>query len=60
MAELQAVVTFLFFDILAQIKTALEAEFCRLSNYGSRFGSFGWCDGLICILQSRGGGDFTS
>ena len=39
-AQLQTIVTVLFFEILAQIMTALESEFCLLSNYGNRFGSY--------------------
>ena len=36
--EFKLFVTLLFFDIFAEIKTFLKAGFCRLSNYGSRFG----------------------
>ena len=50
-AWIQAIVTLLFFDILAEIGTFLEAEFCRLLIFESRFGSFGWFDSLFAFFK---------
>ena len=57
--QVSAFVTWLFFDILAQTKTALEAEFGLVSNYESRFGSFNCFYGLFCFFQSDSKGDLA-